>query len=69
VAARNPEAMMDRLTEANAQRLADALTRKLLLVNPSIPTDSLRWVVLQVIVDTELVLTGAVQLEDFEDGP
>jgi hypothetical protein len=62
---------VNRLTEANAQRLATALTSKHLRYPPAseIDPDVLRGIVLTTIADTELVLTGDVQLEDFEHGP
>lgn len=62
---------MNRLTEESAQRLATALTRKHLQYPGRAPydpisPDELRGIVLTTIADTELVLIGAVQIEDFE---
>ena len=59
-----------RLTEANAQRLADAFTAKAFRFlygdDAGIDPEILRGIILTVIADTELVLTGGLQIEDFE---
>lgn len=60
----------NRLTEGNAQRLADAFTAKAFRFlygdDARIDAENLRGIILTVIADTELVLTGAIQIEDFE---
>ena len=62
-----------KLTEPMAQRMTDVFTRKALLVPPSAygqgcdpDPEWLRSTILTVIADTDLVLTGTIQIEDFD---
>lgn len=62
-----------KLTEPMAQRMADVFTRKALRSPPTgyglgwaADEEWLRGMILTVVTDTDLVLTGAVQIEDFD---